>query len=842
MSDSRTTASIPAIGSHLPASGNRQPISTYRLQFTPSFTFSDALGILPYLESLGITDIYCSPILQATPGSLHGYDVVDHSRISDDLGGRPAFQRFADAVHSRGMGVVVDVVPNHMAVPTPLFLNKALWSVLRDGTASPYVDWFDIDLNDVHDGLLMPVLGRRIGEVIGDGEISVETMVVPGFADEGEQHVVRYGDHVFPVRAQTEALPLADLLDRQYYRLAYWRVAEEELNYRRFFDVDTLAAIQVERPDVFAQSHALLCELRDRGYIDAFRIDHPDGLADPAEYLARLREATHGSWIAVEKILTGDEELPSDWKCCGTTGYDLSWRIASLLTDPSGFAPLLTVATELSGEPISLATIERDSKRLVVTELLHAETARLVELLVTLCRADIRLRDYTRSSLKEGLVSLIVEMDRYRAYVIPHHNPPSLSIQVVEGAAERAAASIDDDAAAALRIIVDVVLGRDVGSAARRYDAERDEFIVRFQQVCGAVMAKGVEDTAFYRYTVLTSTTEVGSDPSRPSITPDDMGHWLERMSQLWPATMSSLSTHDSKRSEDVRATIGTLSEWADDWGVLLRTVRQLTAQYRPRGLNGATENLLWQTIYGTWTPNGAIDSDRLGAYLVKASREQKVWTSWAHPHEDAERDLLDYACHVMSLPEVTSLIASFRSNTAESRRCAILSQKVLALTLLGVADTYQGEELPGNSLVDPDNRRPVDFTARAELLSRLDRGESCDTLAQEKLWVTSRILRLRRDRPHSFVGEGSSVIPIPVTTGHAYAFARTCNGIPDVVVAVTRLPRKLGRNGGYGLHTMVLPDGLWHDVLTGNSPISGELHLGELFDEFPVAVLARIR
>ena len=843
MSEVTDTRRIPVQQTHAPSPECRQPVSTYRLQLTPDFTFSDAVNVLPYLKKLGVTDIYCSPILQAAPGSMHGYDVVDHTKISESLGGRLAFQRLADAAHANGMGVVVDVVPNHMAVPTPLYLNRALWSVLRDGSDSPYVNWFDIELSSARDGLLMPVLGSRIGTVLANGEISLETMVVPGFEDDGEQPVVRYYEHVFPVRAQTEALPLAELLDQQYYRLAYWRVAEDELNYRRFFDVDTLAAIRVEEPEVFDQSHALLLDLYAGGYIDGFRIDHPDGLADPRQYFKRLHRATDGAWIVAEKILEGDEELPGDWRCSGTTGYDASWRIGSLLTDPSGVGPLLAQYVEMSGTTKSLGALESEAKRQILETSLTAELERLTDLMVGVCHADLRLRDHTRRTLREALSALIVEMDRYRAYVVPRERPSQVAEQALVEATTRAAEGLDDDVRDSLDVVVDILLGHEVGSAGRTHEDARAEAIIRFQQVCGAVMAKGVEDTTFYRYTVLTSATEVGGNPLRASLTPDELTGWTQRISSLWPVTMTCLSTHDTKRGEDVRASISVLSEWATEWRSLMTKLRSRHASDRPWDIDGQIENLLWQTIVGTWTDDGPIESERLVAYLQKAAREQKSWTTWTNPNEEAEEALYRYARTILSTPETLADCAEAYQRTAASRRVATLSQKVLGLTLLGVADNYQGQEVLQNSLVDPDNRRAVDYEELNAILDDLDSRETLParaSLNQEKLWVTSRILRLRRERPATFASTRAGFEPLPVTTGHAYAFTRTLDNQPDVVVLVQRLPHALNNVGGFGNHSVVLPKGRWTDTLTGAVVEGGSALLVELFGQLPVAVLVR--
>ena len=395
----------------------RTPGSTYRLQLRPEFGFDEAAAVLPYLRDLGVTHVYLSPVLQAQPGSEHGYDVIDHTQLSSGLGGAEGFRRFSDAAHSHGLGVVVDVVPNHMAVPTPVSLNAALWSVLRDGPASSYAHWFDVDWAAQERAILMPVLGRRIGQCVADGEITLDRS--------GAEPVVRYFDKVFPVRAGTADLPLETLLDRQFYRLAHWRVGDEELNYRRFFDIDTLVAIRVEDVRVFAETHAVLLALVAEGRVDGLRIDHPDGLAAPRDYLRRLHAGTEGAWVVVEKILEGDESLPDDWPCAGTTGYDALLRAGGLFVDPAGAEPLGALYAALTGEPTDFAPVVEEAKRWVVEHGLVAEVHRLVELAAAICHAHLELRDHTRRGLRESLVELLVAFPVYRAYVVPGEPAPT---------------------------------------------------------------------------------------------------------------------------------------------------------------------------------------------------------------------------------------------------------------------------------------------------------------------------------------------------------------------------------------------------------------------------------
>ena len=818
-----------------PGPGRPVPVSTYRLQLTEDFTFDDAAARVDYLASLGVTHLYLSPILTAAPGSTHGYDVVDHGEISPALGGRAAFDRLVAAAHAAGLGIVVDVVPNHMAVPTPVWHNKALWSVLAHGPDSPYASWFDVDGTGGESVLLMPVLGSRVGAVLAAGELSVDTMEIPGL--DGPQTVLRYFDHVFPVRPGTEHLPLGELVDRQHYRLAYWRVANEELNYRRFFDVGTLAAVRVEDPEVFDATHALLTDLVRSGAVDGLRIDHPDGLADPSGYLSRLATATDDAWVAVEKILAPAEELPDDWATAGTTGYEAAWRVNQVFVDPGGAGELGAVMHRLTGDaPDALPALVDEAKREIVTGVLYAEVDRLADLAADICRADVRLRDHTRRSLRDCLVELIVAADRYRYYVVPGEPVAPDAAAAFAECVARARTHLEGDRLETLDLLADLLMGREAGSAGRTHEPRRDELVVRFQQTCGAVMAKGVEDTAFYRWTQLVCLTEVGGAPERFAISPDELHAWAARAQHRTPVAMTTLSTHDTKRSEDVRARLGVLSELPAEWSELVEQVRAATADHRS-GVDGRTENLLWQTLAGTWTEAGPIDVDRLTTYLTKAVREAKQHTSWTSVDEAYESAVLDLARAALDEPAVVDAYTGWVRASAAGVRAAILGTKLVQLTLPGVADVYQGTEVPAPALVDPDNRRPVDFERLAAALERLD-TEQPRGPADEKLLVTSRALRVRRALASAFVGPQAGYLPVPTSTSAALAFARTADGEPAAITVVTRLALALERLGGWGEHTVVLPAGTWRDVLTERDVPGGSVRLADLLQALPVALL----
>lgn len=827
------------------------------MQLHGGFTFDDAAAWLPYLHALGITHLFCSPILQAAPESTHGYDVVDHSRISEECGGEDGFRRLSQAAHELGMGVVVDVVPNHMAVPTPLWHNRALWDVLRRGAESEYSDWFDLDMTDSQ-AILMPVLGHRIGRELEN--INLTTAVING----EEQPVVTYYDHVFPVRPGTEELPLEELLERQWYRLAYWRIGSEELNYRRFFDVDTLAAIRVEDPAIFEATHRKLLQLFHDGLIDGFRIDHIDGLANPRQYLADLQRATGGCWVVAEKILEYDEELPADFECAGTTGYDSLLRVAGLFHVPGSVPRLTDLWERLSGSGEGFASTVLNAKRTVVKESLFTELNRLVNIAMAICEDDIRLRDYTRRQLSHAISGLLYQFSRYRAYVEPGRVNPESEREIITEAAARAREYLTADELDALDFVVALALGetgeQDMGGAdtlpapsqilnqlpgrAHEFLDLRSEFMVRFAQTCGPVMAKSKEDTAFYRWNRFIGVNEVGSDPNIIGINQDDFHGFSRALAADWPTAMTTLSTHDTKRSEDVRARLAVLTEYPREWEQCVNELRTATAESRPVLLDGGTELFLWQTLAATWTLPGTaagaevISADRLTKYLTKAIREAKLHTSWTAPDEAYEEAVLEFATACLANPEVAAALDAFTELTFQSVRANVLGQKLIQLTMPGVPDLYQGCEVVDLSLVDPDNRRPIDYYRRAGVLGSLMMNPPAD-LDAEKLLVTSRALLLRRDHPEAFRGPDADYRPVSLNTGHAVVFERGYKDseTPVAIAVATRVQSGLDETG-WGDAELVLPNLRFLDVLSGQEYPGGATPLADILATLPVALL----
>jgi (1->4)-alpha-D-glucan 1-alpha-D-glucosylmutase len=798
------------------------PAATYRLQLRPGFGFAEAARIAGYLADLGVTHAYLSPILQAAPGSTHGYDVVDHSRISADLGGETGFRAMADEFRRHGLGVVVDVVPNHMAIPAPEWLNRQLWSVLRDGLESPFAHWFDVDWAAGSGKMLLPIVAGSIDDNRGD--ITVGSAAEPA-AGCPEEPVLRYRHHALPLRPGTAGLPMADLLSAQHYRLADWRSAATELNWRRFFDITSLIAVRIEDPEVFTATHALLLNLMADGLIDGLRIDHPDGLADPGGYLDRLAAATGGAWVVIEKILASDERLPAGWACAGTTGYDALVMVNGAFVDQAGALPLTRAYREFTGGPGEFAPVARDAKRQVATGDLAAEVSRLCRLLSQ--SGSDAIDELGPADLRSVVVELLTGFGVYRAYVVPGKPPTPTSVTVVNRAAAAARRCLPPRLHGALDAVCALVLG----------DGEPG-LVVAFQQTCGPVMAKGVEDTAFYRWSRLAALNEVGGEPDCFGVAPESFHAFAGRLARYYPATMTTLSTHDTKRQEDVRARLAVLTEIPQAW------MEAVTGWHaRAAGLaNGRlpepdTEYLLWQTLVGAWP----IGSGRLDTYLVKAIREAKTQTSWTEPDAEYESVVVSFAQRILLDEQLCGQVSAFVVSLAADTRANVLGAKLVQLTMPGVADLFQGCELAAFSLVDPDNRRMVDFERRRELLAALDAGLPPADLDADKLLVATAALRLRRDHPDWFSGDYRPVRAEGPAATHAVSFLRRSDGADRTITVATRLPAGLRRAGGWADTVLPLPaGGSWRDLLTGRSYAGGRTQLVMLTGRFPVALLVR--
>lgn len=751
-------------------------VSTYRLQMRgDAFTFADAEALVDYLEELGVSHLYLSPVLTAVAGSTHFYDVTDPTTVSAELGGPAGLASLAAAARARGLGLVADIVPNHVGVSHPR-QNLWWWHVLEHGRESPYASYFDIDWDlDPQGRIVLPVLGS-------DDDVAALTV---------DGSTLRLGDLEFPIADGTGSGSGSDVHDRQHYRLVGWRGGV--CGYRRFFSITSLAGLRQEDPDVFAASHTEVKRWFDEGLVDGLRIDHPDGLSDPAGYLAQLRTLVgDGAYIVVEKILAPDEALEPSLPVDGTTGYDALREIGGLFVDPAGRDGLVELSDSLSRPGAPEPTIEL--KQQIVTSILSSELSRLSRAVATAAGAG-------HPALPDAIAVLLSNIHVYRC---DYH-----ALSAVLPTALADAASARPDLAAPLAVVAAAL--------------EHPEPATRLQQLCGAATAKAVEDCLFYRDARLVSLNEVGGEPDRFGVGAAEFHHRAAVRARDWPTAMTTLTTHDTKRGEDVRARIGVLSQVPGLWAELVGSWLELT-----RPPDSANALFLWQNMFGVWPVSGEIDGalrQRLHVYAEKVIREAGAHTSWTEPDDGYESLVHQWLDAVIDGPvavELTELV----SRLDPHGRSDALGQKLIALTAPGVPDVYQGTELWEDSLVDPDNRRPVDYPARRDALK---------TMQHPKIRVTSAALRLRRERPATFLSGGyRPMLATGTAAGHLVAFGRG----DDVVAAVSRWTVRLAETG-WGDTALPLPRGRWTDRLTG-ARYADTVLAAELTADLPVALLVR--
>lgn len=879
--------------------------ATYRLQLSAGFTLHDARARIPYLRRLGVSHLYCSPVLAARAGSTHGYDVADPSQVSEELGGNEAFIALANAAHEHDMGLVLDIVPNHMGIG----IDNPYWDdLLAHGQGSRYASWFDVQwrapTRRLVGKVLLPILGDELDRVIERDEIAME------ISDRGAR--VRYFDHDVPLDPATlppelelairdpsarEAVinwshgtvgrtRLRALLARQHYELAFWRAAQRDVNYRRFFDVNELICLRVEQADVFEATHRLVLQFVADGLVDGLRVDHVDGLLEPRRYLERLRAAVEDRRpaspraahfpIFVEKILAEGERLPAEWPVDGTTGYEFMTALEDVLVDPAGYSAIEGAYRGARGEP-DFHAVAVDSKRRVLRSTLNADVRRIAPML-----ADVARRaGWSKLSIAAyagAIVELVAVLPVYRTYMDaerPEANERDREVLVRAFAQVRERGHADAGASDALER---ALLGewRDADQTLAR---ARLQFVLRWQQLTGPAAAKGVEDTALYIYAPLASRNEVGGDPGVPLASAVERLHGrLGERATAAPRSLNALNTHDTKRSADVRARLDALSENPRGWARRLRAWRR-----RNRSLHvlvrgrltplRRTDDFIYQALIGIW-PSGATPSgeqltelrDRLSAYMLKAVREAKLRTSWTDPDAEYERAIETFIARLLEGESNASFLRDFAEFVAvlePQGRWNSLAQVVVHLMAPGVPDIYQGSELPFRALVDPDNRRPVDWAARERALDQLHAAlapgaeasaarlaEWCARPADDglKLYLVTRLLHLRLERPALFAhGDYAPLRAIGPHAHRVFAFART-HGEERVIVMVPRLTCGMGDGTpvgtAWGDTRLSLPDGAvgsWKCRLSGQEvhATGNGIALSEALALLPVAVLA---
>lgn len=909
-----------APGTHR-SSARRFPSATYRLQFNRQFTFRQALTVSEYLSELGISDCYASPLLEASPQSTHGYDVCGFEHLSTQLGNENDFEAWSRRLKQLGMGLVLDIVPNHMAAS----FSNSLWrDVLAQGLTSPFARWFDIDWQraDKNDRpkILLPVLEAHYGKVLEAGKLKI-------IQEEGT-FVLSYGENRFPlspdsllkfgsqlkgdldrfngrVGEPSSFDSLDELIQSQHYRLAYWRAGLEELNYRRFFDVTGLIGLRVELPEVFHAAHAGIFRWAWEGRLSGLRVDHPDGLWDPKDYFRQLRQGLRRAgkgkkqgqaelYMVAEKILTGDEPLPEDWPVDGTTGYDFLNQVNGLFVNGRNGHVFDMLYSQFTGCSHNFSAVVLSSKRLVLEALFQSELnalARRLERLAAQTRDGV---DFTMTQLRAALSEILVALPVYRTYITAEtaqedssglHGMPLRSeeeawLDEAVRAAEKINPTLDKGVFDWLQ---SVLLLKPLRSFRARAEELRREFVMRFQQLTGPLMAKGLEDTAFYRFNRLVSLNEVGGAPERFGMTAESFHQHNLLRARRWPHSMLATATHDTKRGEDLRARLNVLSEMPEEWREAVRRWHELNADKRTLVAGEPAphpndEYLLYQTLVGAWVPEAETSeglkafAERITAFMSKAVKEAKVHTSWLESNGAYEGAVRDFVSGILSQEHSDEFLRDLRGF---HRRIAFFgqfnsfSQTLVKLTAPGVPDIYQGTELWDYNLVDPDNRRPVDFEERQNLLAGLKEKVAssendlvplleqllADSATGEiKLYVLWRVLNFRRAHRDLFdEGDYRPLKIIGDKREHVCGFARR-RGEQELLTVVPRLV--LGLTGGVERSPMgdvwqdtVLEvptesrDAAYRNVFTGKvvKAKEGSLSLRDVLRHFPVALMEKL-
>ena len=878
----------------------RTPSSTYRLQLHSGFTFADAENVAGYIRDLGISHIYSSPYLQAAPGSTHGYDIADFKSVNQELGGASGRESFVRKLNELGMGQIVDIVPNHMSLSQNNPYWRDVLENGPESRYAEYfdMDWTTGE-ERMRDKVLLPLLGDQYGVILESGAIHLtrtstrfevilyethlpvaphsmsgvlakaaealrsETLgfladslgdlahsqgdsrqahrkvqrnravllsLLTRFLAERPEALEAIDEAIAAVNDNVDALD--EFLQQQHYRLAYWKASNQDLGYRRFFDVNSLIGMRVDQEDVFADMHEMILDWLNTGAIDGVRVDHADGLRDPQMYLDRLRSHAPGAWIVVEKILARNEQLRESWPIAGTTGYDFLNIVNGLLVSPQGLLELDRIYERVLGGPVDFPAMVHDSKIAVTAEALGSDVNWLSSLFVEICERDRDHRDHTRAAIRHALREVAACFSVYRTYISPERDElTELDAAIIHTAVDVGAQYRPDIDRGLFNFIEDVLLLRRRGKL-------ETEFLLRFQQFTGPVMAKGFEDTSLYRYNRLLGVNEVGSNPCNPAVSIDDFHRFNQFAQQHHPEGMVALGTHDTKRGEDARARLFVLSEMPEVFGDAIDRWFENNSPYRRSGSPDAnTEYLYYQTLIGSWP----LNVDRALAYMEKATREAKQQTSWTQNNLAFEEHLKEFIRLTLGDEDFVAEVEALVKLIDRAGRVNSLSQTLLKCTVPGVPDLYQGSELWDHRLVDPDNRGPVDFEERRRMLDEMQHWNVDQVMEQmesgmPKLWTIQQALRVRRQFPDCFNASGvySALDIRGEKREHLVAFLRG----DRVAVIAPRL--SVGVAQGWSGTEITLPQGRWGNVMTGEAIEGDVFEPARQFSRFPVALLTR--
>ncbi len=823
-----------------------EPRATYRLQFNKDFTLAQARELVEYLAELGASHVYSSPLLKAIPGSTHGYDACDFTRINPEIGTTGDLEKLHEALARHGMGLVLDVVPNHMGIDLQ---NNPWWlDVLTHGSNSTYANYFDINWQAADPRLrgkiALPIMGERYHEALAKkaiqltekkGKLALEYngMTLPvspesvaatfGNIAEGRSSII--------AKINGDPAALDEFIQKQNYLMMSWRNGDSMLNYRRFFTIASLAAVRIEEQPVFDQAFSCVKQWLQHGWIDGLRVDHSDGLRYPEQFLNRLRDMAPNSWIVIEKILEPGEGLNPDWPVNGTTGYDFLINLNGVFVDPKGEKPLSDFYKEFTGDNAEYADVVRAEKIGFINNQLLSEANRLTDLLVHIAARHWQCRDFTRAELREAWSEVATCIPVYRTYTGANDVPVVSEIdqRIVKNAATAASAFQPQLPRELFKFLEDLLLFRHRGQL-------EDDFVLRFQQLTGALMAKSIEDTAFYCYLRFVALNEVGGDPGKFGMSLPDFHAWCRAQQEIWPTSMVASATHDTKWGSDVRARLAVLSEQPQRWIEAVRRWSKLNEARRHEQFpDRKTEYLFYQALAGAWP----VSKERLLAHMQKAVREAKENTDWGNPNPQFEEALKNFVTRAMEDAGFMADVEKFVATIVEAGWKNSLSQTAVKLTATGVPDIYQGTELWDFSLTDPDNRRPVDYEPRKRMLAEAKQLSAQEAWKQResgmpKLWLIAKLLELRKSDPEIF-GPACAYEPLFVSGTEKDRILAYIRGGRLAVIA----PRFVSEfNGKWGNTTVPLPSGNWKNFLTGASIKSGDVD--SLLDGFPVAVLVR--